>query len=399
MNINTHLHAQRSTEAPMDFQFTSRPSSNTKPVWASDDGINPPKKRPFDHLQPTSPAFPHPPQTPMFGGNRNVPFIFQAPVPQAPPVHAWAPPVNFSSQKAFPPLAPQEPRNVDTSEPDPPNTEASERESGRIVATGALRRIFNLRQRARTKSHQAVPLRNDAVYGRKEGSDTGAAHVGPVTHNTTNNYIVNMGSAPAPQPDRPQVLLGYLQVFFYLSLVVLFLYFLVQFIITVQHDVEHRVSEYSMDIVQDIAMCATHYRSNICESNTLPAMIQQCASWKTCMNRDTATVGRARVGAELIAEVANSLVEPISWKTLAFTLTSLSLLTLVVKSLFSLNRSRHEAAHSPPTYPVLPIAQLAHHSLPSGPTPGGSGLGNGDDITEDAPRRRRLEGGRAVRVN
>lgn len=34
------------------------------------------------------------------------------------------------------------------------------------------------------------------------------------------------------------------------------------------------------------------------------------------MNRDPAIVGRARVGAELIAEVVNGFVEPISWKTL-----------------------------------------------------------------------------------
>ncbi len=34
------------------------------------------------------------------------------------------------------------------------------------------------------------------------------------------------------------------------------------------------------------------------------------------MNRDPSIVGRAKVGAELIAEVVNGFVEPISWKTL-----------------------------------------------------------------------------------
>jgi Di-sulfide bridge nucleocytoplasmic transport domain len=45
-------------------------------------------------------------------------------------------------------------------------------------------------------------------------------------------------------------------------------------------------------------------------------MVHQCASWETCMNRDPTVVGRAKVGAEMIAEVVNSFVEPISWKTL-----------------------------------------------------------------------------------
>jgi hypothetical protein len=34
------------------------------------------------------------------------------------------------------------------------------------------------------------------------------------------------------------------------------------------------------------------------------------------MNRDPAIVGRAKVGAELIAEVVNGFIEPISWKAL-----------------------------------------------------------------------------------
>jgi hypothetical protein len=109
-----------------------------------------------------------------------------------------------------------------------------------------------------------------------------------------------------------------------------------QFVLTVQRDVEQRISEYSMgipftellseclssdqpfpeDIVQEIAMCALQYKNNLCTSNPIPAMAQQCASWATCMNRDPTIVGRAKVGAELIAEVVNGFVEPISWKTL-----------------------------------------------------------------------------------
>lgn len=34
------------------------------------------------------------------------------------------------------------------------------------------------------------------------------------------------------------------------------------------------------------------------------------------MNRDPKIVGRAKVGAEMLAEVINGFVEPISWKTL-----------------------------------------------------------------------------------
>jgi hypothetical protein len=75
------------------------------------------------------------------------------------------------------------------------------------------------------------------------------------------------------------------------------------------------IHERPKDIVQEIAMCASQYKNNLCD-NPLPAMALQCAKWETCMNRDPTIVGRARVGAELIAEVVNGFVEPISWKTL-----------------------------------------------------------------------------------
>jgi len=66
-------------------------------------------------------------------------------------------------------------------------------------------------------------------------------------------------------------------------------------------------------------MCQTQYKNNLCDVNPIPAMAQQCANWESCMSRDPSTVGRAKVGAELIAEVVNGFVEPISWKTLVCT--------------------------------------------------------------------------------
>jgi Predicted membrane protein len=63
-------------------------------------------------------------------------------------------------------------------------------------------------------------------------------------------------------------------------------------------------------------MCALQYKNNLCSSKPIPAMAQQCGNWENCMNRDPTIVGRAKVGAELIAEVVNGFVEPISWKTL-----------------------------------------------------------------------------------
>jgi len=46
-SVNTCI-MQRSTEAPMDFDFTSRPSSSIKPVWAlKNEEPSTPRKRAF----------------------------------------------------------------------------------------------------------------------------------------------------------------------------------------------------------------------------------------------------------------------------------------------------------------------------------------------------------------
>ena len=147
-------------------------------------------------------------------------------------------------------------------------------------------------------------------------------------------------------------------------------------------------------------------------------MLHQCATWETCMNRDPKIVGRAKVGAEMLAEVINGFIEPISWKTLvrinrpsrhntilitcvqAFTLSSLAFLTVFVNALLSLYRSRlhqdsnrtndpsHHHPHMPPHFPP---PYLSTHPY---------GYLHGNWQKEDTmPRqRRRLENGEAVPV-
>lgn len=178
-------------------------------------------------------------------------------------------------------------------------------------------------------------------------------------------------------------------------------------------------------MIQEISMCQTQFKNNLCDTNTIPAMVQQCAIWESCMNRDPSTLGRAKVGAELIAEVVNGFVEPISWKTLVcikqepkkaklswwllvsnqiFTLTSLAFLTVFINSLLSLYRAKHQPiteapSHRPPLFPIAPIASFTpHHYGGRGspiPTPSWGGYRSEQ---ESPSRRRRLEGGGAAKI-
>ncbi|KAI0935666.1 hypothetical protein AcV5_004021 [Taiwanofungus camphoratus] len=406
------LRTARSTETPMDFEFTSRPS--VKPVWAA-GGHDPstPRKRPFNDVNPPTPTFPatpHTPTYPTFAPNTNVPFLFQEPLPQSPHSPAWRPPPNFSPAKAFPQ---PEIQDVDMSELSPPKAPQEsldvpkDGKGERTLALGAMRRVFKSREKARQRSQlRKARGRENGEEGSEEEDSEEEDRDAPVSQNMSNHYTLNMPGPAPPQSDLPYILLGYLQFFFNLSLILVFLYLLMQLILTVQRDVEQRVSEYSMDIVQEIAQCALQYKANLCATNPIPAMAHQCANWETCMNRDPSKVGKAKVSAELIAEVINGFVEPISWKTLIFTLTSLAFLTIFINALLSLYRSRNNPAtpahpihHSSaiPSFPVAPLTPYphAHNYLPPPPEWSKSWT---DESAQTPSRRRRLEGGVAEKI-
>ena len=71
-----------------------------------------------------------------------------------------------------------------------------------------------------------------------------------------------------------------------------------------------------LESLQEIKACASMYADNYCADKPSPIIVHQCHEWKTCMERDASIVGRTKLLAELIGEVINSFMEPITWRTL-----------------------------------------------------------------------------------
>jgi len=137
------------------------------------------------------------------------------------------------------------------------------------------------------------------------------------------------------------------------------------------------------------------------------------------MNRDPSKIGRARIGAQLLAEIVNAFVENISWKTFVsilvifrslrgtltatrfqfFSVVSLAFFTLFINSLFTFYRSKHY--HTPHPTPA-PIPQPQYVIPPQAPRRGKSGsnwkLGDGGDDIGTPTRRRRLGDGTVARI-
>lgn len=151
-----------------------------------------------------------PSSVPTFGTNPNVPFIFQSPPLKSPYVHAWAPPDDFSPEKAFPQ---EEIRDVDMAEPSPPKPQETGADGRRTMSLGAVRRVFKSRQKARGRTlGQTVEEESSGescLGSDDDGSDK--EHFKsrqPLVRKLSHHYTLNMPS-PAPlKADTPYVLLG-----------------------------------------------------------------------------------------------------------------------------------------------------------------------------------------------
>ena len=172
-----------------------------------------------------------------------------------------------------------------------------------------------------------------------------------VTRSEAPRPALSLGTLP-----RPETLLTYAQVVFNLSILVVFLYLLLNIVLTIQHDVSQKVREYELDYLGEISSCEARYTSNRCGSDMqAPALSEACEAWRRCASRDPTVVGRARVTAETFAEILNGFVDVVSWKTMLFSLLTLSIVVGATNSTLSFFRvqtaARHDTMPPPPPPP------------------------------------------------
>ncbi|KAI8584611.1 hypothetical protein K450DRAFT_217143 [Umbelopsis ramanniana AG] len=155
---------------------------------------------------------------------------------------------------------------------------------------------------------------------------------------------LNASDRPSvPQRDYAYIMSGYIQTAFNLFVVLVLMYLALQAILTIQLDVQQKVSEYSDAIMKEITMCTKLYHENRCHPmDRVPAMDEACRNWETCIHRDPLVVGRAKVSAETFAEIINGFVDPISYKSMLFFLTLIFGSLIISNCAFGMYRSRHE---------------------------------------------------------
>ena len=134
-----------------------------------------------------------------------------------------------------------------------------------------------------------------------------------------NHLYKPRSSSPINHFHLLYLFMGYLQLAFNAFLVTLSIYLILQFFWTIKRDVDIKVEGEMSATLAEIAQCSRQYLENRCQPETrVPAMEKACLAWEACMARDPKVIGRAKVSAITFAEIINSFVEPISFKTMFF---------------------------------------------------------------------------------
>lgn len=121
-------------------------------------------------------------------------------------------------------------------------------------------------------------------------------------------------------PWRPYVLLLYFHLIIniIIILVAAFLGYLI--VSTLRADINQNVEFRISDALNEISACSKKYYKNKCfndENNRrAPALEQTCDAWERCMNRNPLQLVKSKITAETLAEVLNSFLSHLSWKSL-----------------------------------------------------------------------------------
>ncbi|KAF1987067.1 hypothetical protein K402DRAFT_446224 [Aulographum hederae CBS 113979] len=194
---------------------------------------------------------------------------------------------------------------------------------------------------------------------------TAGAEAEPQSNAPQASFLATLFSFLHDHPSLPHILSSYAQFILNLFLVLLTITVIWGFWSAIRSDVDNASQQASAEVLREMAICAKDYTANACHKSRVPAMETTCEEWKKCMNQDPKAVGRGRVSAHTFAEIINSFVEPISYKTMFVIL--LLVIGCVALSQFPLLRAppgshqlQGQFQHPPPTPQRQPSSGQAY---------------------------------------
>ncbi|KIW67008.1 hypothetical protein PV04_06286 [Phialophora macrospora] len=398
--------AFRGTESPMDFEWQGHgPVDPSSPFHKHMIDMQAKKRTHSDFMSPQKSAFPslrEPNNQPFFFSDAPAsspqPSPFRTPsftTPRKPfDIDFSSPPDNSSplgqtdndetpDAKPLPPLpieftsTASKPEKKPSSLPGPFGNFAASPGRGEIRKPNSdaiARRIHKKRRRAQKFDRSLILSRNGSLDDSDDESTSSPTEAEPRKKAVEEvGWITGLFTFIHTYPDAPSIIAKYLQVFFNAAILSGCLYMFWSFYATIQADVDRASEDTMAEVLAEMAQCSKNYIENRCGADTrLPALETVCSNWELCMNRDPSAVKRARLSAHTFAEIFNSFVEPISLKTMIFTITLVVVGLVVNNATFSLYRRQQESHYAGMYRP--PSASYMHPQHPgqfalSPPTP------------------------------
>ena len=232
----------------------------------------------------------------------------------------------------------------------------------------ALERRIHKRRRRAIDKQQIVHVRRDSDCMSEDDDTVTIVRRSPskqyekaLPHPPQQSGISNVFTLLSSNPDLPAIISRYLQVLFNFALLSFFGYIIYSFYQTIRADVDRAADEAVSEIISEMSQCSKQYLENNCEApKRAPALENLCSNWELCMNRDPQAVKRARLSAQTFAQIFNSFVEPISLKTMAFSITIMVVSIVVSNATFSYLRRPHDGYQTHGPYASHPSGSYQH---------------------------------------
>lgn len=183
-----------------------------------------------------------------------------------------------------------------------------------------------LRSRSKYQPIQVSFNTHNYFYSDEDGVKTYS--LTKPNHNRIDEFYNQNEAFKLPKPWSPNshpasrasyALMSYLQLFLNAITTVVIFSFILSFIIALQKDLKSTWEQRKHELQYESNICQEQYITNRCNQTPgLPALGEQCAIWKQCMNRNNEIFFRARstLGAKLFGDIINSFIDPLNWKTL-----------------------------------------------------------------------------------
>ncbi|KAI5969546.1 hypothetical protein CANMA_001396 [Candida margitis] len=147
-------------------------------------------------------------------------------------------------------------------------------------------------------THVADLLDNKTTDVHKNGNASSLANL------TSNTHV-------------PYVLSLYFQLLVNIILWSFMIYLIYICISTIQSDIELKIDEFTIKVLDEIANCSKEYSRNKCHLPERPSIMdEECDQLEKCQNQDPTKIARSEVTIELIAEIINAFVNRLSYKSL-----------------------------------------------------------------------------------